>query len=381
MHKYKGITWDHPRGYNALAAAAASVDPVRKGFSIEWHKQPLEDFESHPIADLCNHYDLVVLDHPHVGEAVEGECLRPLEEVFGADFIADLGMAVIGPCVDSYRYADRHWALPLDAAAQVMAARPDLLGTMPETWDDVIALSKMTEKVGMSLAGPHALLSFFSIATALGEPPGTKYPDMLISTEVGMRVFDLMADLTSRCPEYFLEKNPIGILDYMTEHDGIFLCPLVYGYVNYAAPCRSKPVRFADAPCVQRGGRPGSTLGGTGVGISARCEMTPELHEHLLWLMDEYSQKEFIPAHDGQPSLRVAWFDSKVNACSGNFYRNTSETLEAAYVRPRYPGYIAFQNEASMLLRNAFAKGTPARTVLKEMQTLYQTSRRKRGEL
>src|SRR3546814_10531003 len=83
----RGLTWDHPRGYNALAAAAATSADCE----LDWDKQPLEGFEAHPIADLCARYDLVVLDHPHVGEAVAAGCLQPLEAHFGADEIAALG--------------------------------------------------------------------------------------------------------------------------------------------------------------------------------------------------------------------------------------------------------------------------------------------------
>src|ERR1044071_2571521 len=109
MH-YLGLTWDHPRGYNALAAAAARLDATRDGFTLAWQKQPLEGFEAHPIADLCARYDLVVLDHPHVGEAVEPGCLVALEDVFGAHEIAALERDTIGPCLSSYRYAEKHWA-------------------------------------------------------------------------------------------------------------------------------------------------------------------------------------------------------------------------------------------------------------------------------
>ena len=105
VQRYRALTWDHPRGYNALAAAAAALDPARDALAIAWDKQPLEGFESHPIADLCSRYDLVVLDHPHVGEAVEAGCLQPLEEVFEPQYIADLAAATIGPCLSSYRYA------------------------------------------------------------------------------------------------------------------------------------------------------------------------------------------------------------------------------------------------------------------------------------
>src|SRR3546814_15973390 len=71
----RGLTWDHPRGYNALAAAAATSADCE----LDWDKQPLEGFEAHPIADLCARYDLVVLDHPQVGEAVAAGCLQPVE--------------------------------------------------------------------------------------------------------------------------------------------------------------------------------------------------------------------------------------------------------------------------------------------------------------
>lgn len=75
MQVIKALTWDHPRGYNALVAAAKLPEVISSGLAISWDKQPLEGFESHPIADLCARYDLVVLDHPHVGEAVGGDCL------------------------------------------------------------------------------------------------------------------------------------------------------------------------------------------------------------------------------------------------------------------------------------------------------------------
>ena len=140
MIRYRGLTWDHPRGFNALAAAA---DRLRSedGIAIDWEKQPLEGFESHPIEDLCSRYDLVVLDHPHVGEAVARECLVALEEVFTSGDVADWSRHTIGPCFRSYRCAGRHWALPLDAATQVMALRPDLTAERPGSWDDVLECS------------------------------------------------------------------------------------------------------------------------------------------------------------------------------------------------------------------------------------------------
>jgi multiple sugar transport system substrate-binding protein len=374
MRQYKALTWDHPRGYNALAAAS---DKARAEGLVDiiWDKQPLEGFESHPIADLCARYDLVVLDHPHVGEAVAQACLRPLDEVFGIDTLEDIGLATIGPCLKSYRYAGAHWALPLDAATQVMATRPDLLdGGAPETWDEVEDLSACTGKVGLSLAGPHAALSFLSISAAFGENAGPEGNVNLVSEETGIRVFELMQRLADRSPTSVRALNPIGILGHMAKNDDVALCPLIYGYVNYSAPESGHRVAFRNAPRDTPGGRPGSTLGGTGIGISRRCDVTPELKRYLLWLMGEDAQTSFIPSHDGQPSRRSAWHQTSVNRRWGNFYADTADTLEAAYVRPRFDGYIAFQSKASALLREAFDNHRAAREAVQALNTLYRTS-------
>jgi multiple sugar transport system substrate-binding protein len=380
VRTYTGLTWDHPRGYNALAAAARLPELGESGLAIDWDKQPLEGFESHPIADLCDRYDLVVLDHPHVGEALDGDCLQPLESLFDKATIERLQAESIGPSLSSYRFAGHHWALPLDAATQVMAMRADLLaGPVPVLWDEVRMLSKETGKVALSLAGPHAALSFLSIAAAFGEPPAEHDPDLLVSEQVGAEVYDLMNELAARSPHVVGDLNPIGILGHMATHDDVALVPLIYGYVNYAAPESGRPVAFHNAPRLQAGGRPGSTLGGTGIGISRRCQVTPALKHHLLWLMSAEAQIGFIPCHDGQPSRREAWHDPGVNARWGGFYSNTAETLEQAYVRPRHNGYIAFQTKASALLRESFANNAPAREVINRLQALYAHHRGTRG--
>ncbi|ASV83061.1 bacterial extracellular solute-binding family protein [Ochrobactrum quorumnocens] len=380
MQVIKALTWDHPRGYNALAAAAKLSETANSGLDIHWDKQPLEGFESHPIADLCARYDLVVLDHPHVGEAISGNCLLSLEDMFGDEIVATLASASIGPSLTSYRFAGKHWALPLDAATQVMALRPDLLANVPTTWDEVVRLSRESGNVALSLAGPHACLSFLSIAAALGEPPAEEDPNILVSGEIGRKVYDLMSELAARSPASVKQKNPIGILGHMAEHDDVALCPLVYGYVNYAAPQSGHPLAFHNAPRARADGRPGSTLGGTGIGISRRCNVTPELKAHLLWLMSQKVQSGFIPDHEGQPSRRDAWHDERVNVHWGDFYRNTADTLEQAYVRPRHNGYIAFQGKASALLGAAFDERRPAIDVLSELQSLYAASRANGGE-
>ncbi|MBL0372787.1 carbohydrate ABC transporter substrate-binding protein [Rhizobium sp. KVB221] len=372
MKNYRALTWDHPRGYHALAAAS-DVARGEKLVDIVWDKHPLEGFESHPIAELCEKYDLVVLDHPHVGEAVAENCLQPLESIFSMEVLAKIGQETIGPCLESYFYDGSTWALPLDAATQVMAVRPELLdGPVPVTWADVAAFSERSGKVALSLAGPHAALSFLSVCASLGEEPGRDGNEFLVSEPVGEAAFDLMARLAAKSLRSVMSLNPIGILAHMASQDDVALCPLIYGYVNYSAPKSGNRVSFHNAPREAVGGRPGSTLGGTGIGISKRCEVTPDLKHHLLWLMSSEAQSRFIPGHEGQPSQRSAWHDGGVNGAWGDFYRNTADTLEAAYVRPRFNGYIGFQAEASAILRDAFENRQPAAQAVLTLNDTYR---------
>jgi multiple sugar transport system substrate-binding protein len=404
--RYRGLTWDHPRGYSALMAAARLLDESRDGISISWDKHSLEGFEAHPIGDLCARYDLVVFDHPHVGEAVAAGCLQPLESLFTASEIVALEQDTIGPCLSSYRFNGLHWGLPLDAATQVLAYRADLhAGPPPVTWDDVIALSER-EPVALSLAGPHAALSFQSIVAALSHLDDASDTEQFVPTQTGLAALDILARLAARSPRVVRDANPIGILSHMATHDDVVLCPLIYGYVNYAvvgagvepgvsaaraeaAAARpnasagggagsdgliTHPVSFANAPRETPGGRPGSTLGGTGIGISTRCVVTPELLSHLRWLMSAEAQTHFIPAHDGQPSRRSAWMDDAVNSRWGNFYRNTAATLERAHVRPRHNHAIAFQTGASAFIREALENKREHRAALAGLQSLFASS-------
>ena len=365
--RHLGLTWDHPRGYNALAAAARDV--ASAGL-IQWDKQPLEGFETAPIGELAARYDMLIIDHPHVGEAVAADCLVPLEDVFGAEEIAAWGAASVGPTLASYRWQDRHWALPLDVATQVMAYRPDLIGTAPGSWNDVLALSERAP-VALSVAGPHAALNFQSMCVALGEIPGG---EDFIGDATAREALDILRRLFSRAPASTDQLNPIGLLNAMASGDTIACVPLVFGYNNYARPQASaRGVAFADAPTGTSGAR-GSVLGGTGLALTRRARPDPALLDHFRWLMSPATQRGFIPEHDGQPSARQAWTDPAVNAAAGDFYRATLATTEAAWVRARHDGAVAFQTAAAHLVRG-YLQGATLPDMLAALRQAWRQSR------
>jgi multiple sugar transport system substrate-binding protein len=372
--QYLGLTWNHPRGYRALEAAAAADAAI----NLHWERQSLEGFESHPIAELAQRYDLIVLDHPHLGDAVAAQCLVPLQSLFGTEEIAAWAAASVGRSFASYRYAGDYWALPLDAATQVSAFRPDLLQgeSPPATWEAAITLAQR-QPVCLSLAGPHAALTFMSLCAALGEPAASRDPEQFVGAEIGGQALAIMSAIYRHATKVAIGKNPIGILEAMAQGAEIAYCPLIYGYVNYAVPAPGRyAVRFGDVPVARAGGTLGSTLGGTGLALTRRAEVTSGLLAHLRFLMNEQTQRCFIPCHDGQPSARGAWRAAEVNSRWGNFYRDTLATIEAAWVRPRYANFVMFQAVASASIRGALDRGTSAASLLGELQQHYAASRR-----
>ncbi|MGY4476310.1 extracellular solute-binding protein [Bradyrhizobium sp. USDA 3364] len=365
-----GLTWDHPRGYQALDAAAKLLDV--RATTLLWERQPLEGFESHPIGELASRYDLLVLDHPHIGEAVALDCLLPLEAVFSGEQIATWSKHSIGHAMASYAWQGQHWAMPLDVATQVMALRRDLVdGAAPQSWPEVVDLSRK-QPVALSVAGPHIFLCLMSIAVASGEEPGAG--DLFLSDDTFVAALALLEELYRRSPDWTRRLNPIGLLEAMSTRDDLALVPLVYGYVNYTRPLPDRrPIAFADAPA-GASGRHGSVLGGTGIAITRRARPDRALLDHLAWLMSADVQRGFIPLHGGQPSHREAWSDVAVNRASGRFYASTFATTEQAFVRPRFDGYIAFQNRAADILRTALSERTAHARVIEDLRRIWRAA-------
>ncbi|MGW5385323.1 hypothetical protein [Nocardia sp. NPDC003963] len=341
MTTWSGLTWDHPRGYRALRAAVRH--PHAPACDIRWDVQSLEGFESAPIAETAQRYDLVVLDHPHIGEAIEAAALQPLDGLFAPTELASWRAGSIGPSLRSYEMADHLWAVPLDAATQVCVRRDHGM-PVPDTWEQAVELSGEVT-AALPTSGPHLFLTLCAIAVADGASPGTGAA-FLGEAEIGAAVETLRHFVPDRPADG--NDNPIALLERMTAGAGPDYCPHVYGYVNYSRG--SRPLLFGNAPR-GRAGRRGSVLGGTGIAFSSRCVPDTALLDHMRWLMSAGTQRRFITAEQGQPGLAAAWDDDTVNADAHDFYRTTRATIEDAWIRPRHAGAIAFQNAGAAAVR------------------------------
>ena len=383
----RGITWDHPRGYAALAElerldAAADTRYGAVPAPLTWERQPLSGFESRPVTDLARRYDVLVIDHPGLGAA--RFALRPLDDLFSPRELAGWAAAAVGGSFGSYRYADRQWALPLDAAAQVCAVRPDLMGGRqpPATWHEVATLASEVP-LALVLGGPHALLTVLAVCAAQGAPPVAEagdgspaggFADDAAARDAVLTALELLAGACARIDMDLAAGGPIGVLEAMTAGDAAACCPLVYGYVTYSRPGR-RPHRLAvgGAPAWTPGGRPGSVLGGTGVAVSRRVADgdIPAARAHLRRLLAGPVQAGLVPQAGGQAALRTAWESGSVNAACGNFYRLTRATLDQAWVRPRFPGWIGFQDHGSAIVREGLRGRAAPREILSRLRAAF----------
>ncbi len=369
MTDYLGLTWDHPRGRNALEATAARFSAEGTD-SLTWSAQPLEGFESAPIDELAAAYDLIVLDHPHIGDAIAADCLTPLDELFSTEALAEWSTSAVGPTFESYVVDGRSWALPLDAATQVSARLPHVVQDAPLTWSDALDLARHAP-VAPSLAGPHAFLSLCSIAVSLGADPAAD--DDFLPSIVFDESLQMLRELAHRAPRGTAELNPIGLLERMSAIGDIHYIPLVYGYAPYSLRTDDARVVFGSPP--RSSGRLGATLGGTGIAVSRRCSPSPALLQHVAWLMSDEAQRGVIPAHQGQPSARAAWTDPGVDRDAGGFFSGTLEALDSSWVRPRFAGYVPLQSASSAIVRAAIDGTLSAREAHDQIAAAFVRAR------
>lgn len=338
MTELRGMTWNHPRGVDPLRACSAVLEG-ESGVRVRWDARSLEDFEAYPLDELARRYDLIVIDHPHVGMVAGSGCLAP----FPVDFVASLRGNTVGRSQETYDYDCKTWALAIDAAAQVAARPSSAEGPWPASFDEVLALAERG-RVLWPLAPVHTLMSFMTLCANAGRPCGAGEA-FCADRETGGQVLEAMCRLASAVAPECFDQNPIAVLDRIAaEGDANWYAPLIYCYVTYA---RAGRVRFGDIPSFRAGGGcGGSVLGGTGLAVSAHSTQLEAAQRVTSRIASAEVQAGVYAAAGGQPAHVAAWDSPAVDRAAGGFYSGTRATLERASVRPRFDGWIAFQQHA-----------------------------------
>ncbi len=374
----RGITWNHSRGFVSVAATAQRFSEMRPEVDIVWEKRSLQEFADAPIQGLAAQYDLLVIDHPWAGFAAHSDVLLPLQEIMPADYLSDQAAHSVGHSHVSYIFDGGQCALAIDAATPVASYRPDLLVRyelqQPSTWQELLALARQG-RVIMPGIPIDTLMNFYMLCATQGEPPFVD-DEWSVSDDMSLGALEQLRELASLCPPEIFDWNPIAVYETLSRRDDYVYCPFAYGYSNYSrAGYSDKLLIFSDMVDIDGQGRCQTTLGGTGLAISSRCQAQDLARDYAMFTASADIQRTLFFENGGQPGHRSAWVDAEVNRRSNNYFQNTLPALDRAYLRPRFPGYLHFQDHAGAPVRQYLMAGGDGRSVLAELKRLFEQAK------
>ncbi|MEJ3651943.1 extracellular solute-binding protein [Actinomycetes bacterium KLBMP 9759] len=338
------LCWDDPRCTAPLRAAVRAYRSVQPDIALELALRPLSAFNDQPVEEAAAGCDLLVFDHPMVPRASARAALLPVEAIDPDAALPD----TVGATGRSYRWQGRTWGIAVDAACQVAASRPDLLGEpAPATWEQVTALARRRPgSVALPLAPADALCTLLSLSAATRA-----------RSWFGPRGVELLVELAELVDPACLRLNPPSLLSALADGGTWAYVPLTFGY-----SARADPVRWHDAPVVD--GTPATVLGGAGLGISASSACPAQALRFALWYASGAVQRDVVLAANGQPAARAVW------ESAGGFFAATRRTMQRAFQRPQHPDWPELQERAAALLHAALAAGVPAADIHGELADL-----------
>ena len=377
MVSLRGITWNHSRALPPLVATAQRFEELHPGARIQWEKRSLHEFGHADLATLARDFDLLVIDHPMVGEAEATGILIDLLLLLSGRDIEDLKADSLGPCFSSYVYQGRLYALPIDAAAPAASLRPDLLDqlhlTEPQNWDDMMDLARLGW-VRMPGFPADLFLHFMGLCVSRGSSVAAS-PEQLVDHEIGARCLEDLCELAALMPDEIYGMNPIALYERITDEDSIAYCPFAYTYSNYSRDgFGAKRLRFSNPVALDENIPMRTVLGGTGLAISAGCKDIPLALQYSLFVAGRTCQSTLYGMCGGQPARHSAWRDTLLNQITDDFFFRTVASIERAYVRPRYRGYIGLQERAGMPIVEFCKHRGNTQRVLEQMDARYRAS-------
>ncbi|MGB3007585.1 MAG: extracellular solute-binding protein [Chitinophagaceae bacterium] len=372
----KGISWNHSRGYSPLQAASQRYHELHPEVEIHWHKRSLQDFADFPIEKLTQDFDLLIIDHPWAGCAAATQCVLPMDKYLPEEYLRDQMINTVGKSHFSYNYNNHQWALAIDAATPVASYRKDLFEKnnvkLPSTWQEVIDLARKG-KVAVPAIPIDLLMMFYTFCITHGKEPFSNSNEV-IETPVGLSAIKTMKELYRLIDKKMFSKNPIGVAELMISSDEYWYCPFAYCYANYSREgYGNKLLNYTDLISFN-GNKLITTVGGTGLAVSAFSNHKKIAIDFASMVVSgEYQRTQYIQ-NGGQPGHLSAWKDEKANSLTNNFFTNVLPAMERGYIRPRYNGYLSFQDQAGKPLHECLLNNGDAKTALNEMNKLYRDS-------
>ena len=281
----------------------------------------------------------------------------------------------VGLSHKSYEFNNHQYALAIDAAAPIAAYNPDYIENPPTTYTEVIKLAEKS-KVILAIKPVDSISYFNSIAANIGYPIN-KNEGVFIDKQIGVEVLKIMSKLANLVSKDCLSMNPINVLDYMSTNEDKVYCPILYGYSNYSRKgFRKSIIKFTNIPSFndKEDNCQGSQIGGTGLALSSNSKYKDIAIDYAFYIASESCQKDTYYFSGGQPGHIKAWKDKKINLDCNNFFEDTLETLEKAWLRPRYDGYMYFQDIGGTIVNKYLHYGENELSVVDNLSKEFEKS-------
>lgn len=359
-----GMTWDHPRAYDCLVATSHAYCE-RTGIKITWEKRSLQAFADVPIKDLAGAYDLIILDHPHVGQIAESGCLAPLEAM-------DPALSV-GGSVECYEWEGKSWAWPIDAACQMSVVRPDCVKNWPGTWEQLIETPHDTLRLLTPLLPVDAFDMMLTLVASLGEEVLPYSSEQFCRQANGLRALSIIKALFRRGPSEAVGWNPIKALEILSTTNEFDASPCLFGYVNYARPgFRPQQLQYVDLPVFAGKGHRRAILGGAGIGVSAIRGNVEDARDFAAFATSPEVQAGIYLLNQGQPAHRHAWQMHRENPEFSGFLAGGFNTINTAWTRPREAWFLTYVDAVCEIMPDFFLKDVPEDVFLGQLNSLYR---------
>ncbi len=356
-----------------MLATAAAFGTRHPGVTIHWQARSLHEFGDVSIASIAGQYDFIVIDHPFMGDVARDGYLLPLDEFVDRETLATLEEESAGLSHQSYFYGGHQWALAIDAASQVSGYRPDLLAEAgvqpPVTWAEVFEIARFRPGfVTPALLPLDSTMCFFSLCANAGWPCCTHPGGSLVDRAAGESSLENLRFLAAAAAPGALSANPIAIWERMSTTNEIGYCPLAFGYSNYARRgYREHLLSFANIPSIA-----GATLGGAGIAITRRCTGIETAVAYAAWIAGSDCQRTTYVRSGGQPGNKRAWTDQESNTLTNSYFRSIMATIESAWLRPRFPGFVDFQTAAGHVVHAFLRGGRSSAATLDDLDELWK---------
>lgn len=378
MTELTGITWNHTRGYLPMVATAQRFSELHPDISIRWEKRSLQSFADFPVEKLAENFDLLVIDHPFAGYAAAHEVLLPLDEYIPAGYLEQQASNTVGKSHESYYYGEHQWALAIDAATPVSGWRPDLLrkakAAAPRTWTELLDLAQRG-LVAVPALAVDSLMHFYMMCGGLGEDP-FQHDEEVVSHRVGIQAIAMLRELVMLCGKASLNRNPIATWELLSAGNSAAYCPFAYGYSNYARRrYAARRIEFGGLISLDGNAPLRSTLGGAGLAISVFCRQRDAALQYAQFTASAATQCGVYFDAGGQPGHRQAWLDAETNRISHDFFRNMLATLDQAFLRPRFDGYLRFQEDGAQVVHEYLRDGGDAGSVIEQLNAILRCVR------